>query len=55
MVRCAVEGIAGSSRADCDERLRVLLEVGIAACPAERQAGRTRAITELDHPQPSIS
>lgn len=54
MVRCAVEGIVGSSRPDCDERLRELLEVGIAACPAEQQVVRTRSITEMDHPQPSI-
>lgn len=34
MVRCAVEGIVTSGGADCDRRLRALLEVGIAACPA---------------------
>lgn len=34
MVRCAVEGVVTSGGADCDRRLRALLEVGIAACPA---------------------
>lgn len=55
MVRCAVEGIVASDRPDCDQRLRALLEAGIAACPADRQVVRTRAITELDRPQPAIS
>lgn len=54
MVRCAVEGIVGSSRPDCDQRLRRLLEVGIVACPVEQQVVRTHPITEMDHPQPSI-
>jgi hypothetical protein len=33
MIRCAVEGVVTSGTADCDRRLRALLEVGIAACP----------------------
>lgn len=38
MVRCAVEGVVTSGGADCDRRLRALLEVGIAACPAPDRA-----------------
>ena len=34
MVRCAVDGVVASCSRDSDRRLRVLLEVGIAACPA---------------------
>ncbi len=33
MVRCAVDGVVMSSRADADRLLRALLEAGIAACP----------------------
>jgi len=34
MVRCTVEGVVASCSPDRDRRLRELLEVGIAACPA---------------------
>ncbi len=34
MVRCAVEGVVAHRSADSGRRLRALLEVGIAACPA---------------------
>jgi hypothetical protein len=34
MVRCAVEGTVASGRPDADRMLRLLLEAGIAACPA---------------------
>ena len=34
MIRCAVDGVVASGSPDCDRRLRALLEVGIAACPA---------------------
>ncbi|THI97932.1 hypothetical protein E7Z54_14200 [Nocardioides sp.] len=42
MIRCAVEGVVATGRPDCDQRLRALLEAGIAACPApepERASG----------------
>lgn len=38
MVRCAVDGVVASGSPDCDRRLRTLLEVGIAACPAPERA-----------------
>jgi len=44
MVRCAVDGIAATGRPDGDQRLREVLEVGIAACPAP--ASRAPASTE---------
>ena len=44
MVRCAVDGIAATGRPDGDQRLREVLEVGIAACPAP--ASRVPASTE---------
>jgi hypothetical protein len=34
LVRCSVDGLVTSGGHDCDRRLRALLEVGIAACPA---------------------
>ena len=34
MVRCAVDGVVASCPPDADQRLRALLETGIAACPA---------------------
>lgn len=34
LVKCGVEGIVASGRPDLDDRLRAVLEVGIAACPA---------------------
>jgi hypothetical protein len=33
MIHCAIEGIVASADADRDQRLRELLELGIAACP----------------------
>jgi hypothetical protein len=45
MVRCTVEGVAASGSADCDTRLRALLEVGIAACPVPERLVRTPAVT----------
>jgi hypothetical protein len=40
MVRCSVDGLVTSGGHDRDRRLRVLLEVGIAACPApDREVG----------------
>jgi hypothetical protein len=38
MVQCAVDGLVASGSPDCDRRLRALLEVGIAACPAPERA-----------------
>jgi hypothetical protein len=50
MVRCAIDGIVQSGTTDRDTRLRDLLEVAIAACPAPPQryrapenAGRERS------------
>lgn len=43
IVRCAVDGIVASGRQDCDQRLRSLLEVGIAACPAPPRVGASSA------------
>ena len=34
MIRCAAEGVVASGGPDRDQRLRTLLETGIAACPA---------------------
>lgn len=49
MVRCAAEGIAASGRNDGDQRLRALLELGIAACPVPQPAGRAaRRTTRVD-------
>lgn len=46
MVRCAVDGVVATGSPDCDQRLRALLEVGIAACPApERVSPRPPAST----------
>ena len=36
MVRCAAEGIVRGGGADRDERLRAMLELGIASCPPAR-------------------
>ena len=38
MVRCAVDGVVTAGAADVDRRLRHLLEVGLAACPAAAPA-----------------
>lgn len=45
MVRCAVEGVVASGNSDRDTRLRDLLELGIAACPAPQQEFRRFAVT----------
>jgi hypothetical protein len=45
MVRSAVDGVVASGRSDCDQRLRRLLEVGIAACPAPVQAAPAPDVT----------
>jgi hypothetical protein len=37
MVRCAVDGIVATGRPDCDQRLREMLELGIAHCPVPRR------------------
>ena len=37
MIRCAVDGVVATGSPDSDQRLRTLLEVGIAACPAPAQ------------------
>jgi hypothetical protein len=34
MIRCAVDGVVANGSPDSDRRLKALLEVGIAACPA---------------------
>lgn len=48
MVRCAVEGVVATGRADSDRMLRRLLEVGIDACPAPTSPVRSA-------PPPSLS
>jgi hypothetical protein len=48
MVRCAVDGVVASGSSDCDRRLRALLEVGIAACPAPE-----RAVPKLPSQEPA--
>lgn len=51
MVRCAVDGIVASGSSDRDQRLRALLELGIAACPAPDRVIDTPAVMECDSPQ----
>lgn len=46
MVRCAVDGVVASGSPDCDRRLRTLLEVAIAACPAPDPAIPAPIVTE---------
>jgi len=63
MVRCAVNGVVASGSPDCDRRLRVLLEVGIAACPepervvlklpSQGRASRTIDLVTPSDPAPS--
>jgi hypothetical protein len=50
MVRCAVDGVVASGSPDCDRRLRALLEVGIAACPAPDSVVATPAVTGVRQP-----
>jgi hypothetical protein len=45
VVRCAVDGVVTSGGPDCDQRLRALLQVGIAACPAPEPVVRAPAVT----------
>lgn len=47
MIQCAVDGVAAAGRTDCDQRLRALLEVGIAVCSAPQRAVRTPAVTRM--------
>ena len=47
MVRCAADGIAASDASDRDARLRALLEVAIAACPAPTRRSGARAVAEV--------
>lgn len=44
IVRCTVEGVVASCSPDRDTRLRELLEVGIAACPAPEPVIRGSAV-----------
>jgi hypothetical protein len=46
MVRCAVDGVVTSGGPRRDQRLRGLLEVGIAACPVPERVVQTPAVTE---------
>jgi hypothetical protein len=46
MVRHAADGIVASGAADRDSRLRALLEVGIAACPAPTQVERAPEVAQ---------
>jgi hypothetical protein len=50
MVRCAVDGVVTSGRPDRDQRLRALLAVGIAACPAPAQEIPAAAVREVRLP-----
>jgi hypothetical protein len=50
MVRCAIEGIVTSGGADCDRRLRLLLEVGITACPPPEPAAPAPVRTAVQPP-----
>ena len=47
MVRCAADGIAAGDTPDRDARLRALLELAIAACPAPTRVHRTREVAEV--------
>ena len=47
MIRCTADGIAAGGDPDCDARLRALLEVAIAACPAPARMHRTREVAAL--------
>lgn len=50
MVRCAVDGVVASGSPDRDRRLRALLEVGIAACPAPEWVVVTPAARGVHQP-----
>jgi hypothetical protein len=47
MVRCTADGVAASDTPDRDERLRALLEVAIATCPAPTRRSRERAVADV--------
>jgi hypothetical protein len=50
MLRCTVEGIVATGCPDTDERLRALLEVGIAACPAPEPVIPAAPVTRTRQP-----
>jgi hypothetical protein len=50
MIRCAVEGIVRSDGPDRDRQLHGLLEVGIAACPAQESVVTAPVATPLPQP-----
>jgi hypothetical protein len=50
MVRSAVDGVVMSGVRDVDDRLRAVLEVGIAACPAPEPSVPTPVITPMAGP-----
>jgi hypothetical protein len=51
MVRCAVDGVVTSGGPDCDQRLRALLEAGIAACPtSEHEPSHTGFTAQAPRP-----
>jgi hypothetical protein len=47
MIRCAVDGVVASGSPDCDRRLRALLEVGVAACPAPGSEQTASAVKDV--------
>jgi len=47
MIRCAGDGLVASCTADCDARLRTLLETAISACPAPTTARRVPDVAEV--------
>jgi hypothetical protein len=49
MIRCAVDGVVTSGRPDRDQRLRALLEAGIAACPAPAPKVSPSVIDTVGH------
>lgn len=46
MIRCTTDGIVTADNPDRDARLRALLELAIAACPAPQPVDRTPAVAE---------
>jgi hypothetical protein len=47
MIRCAADGIVASGGADCDARLRRLLETAITACSAPMETDRVPEVAEV--------
>jgi hypothetical protein len=47
IVRCAVDGVVATGRADSDRLLRTMLEAGIAACPAPQTEIVTPAVSKV--------